>query len=445
MRYIIGFVVLGTALAGLLFFWETNKVFEISTKTTAADLNLTVPEAPIVTSSIASDVVSESNSDIEPQKPLPNPPAQIHAIYLTSWSAGSEKKIGQIIDLIRGTSINAVVIDIKDYSGYVTYDSQVPEVEKYNAKELRIPKLNALIKRLHDENIYAIGRITVFQDPRLAKARPDLAIQSVSKGAVWHDSKGLAWIDPASKDAWDYIVKIAKDASSRGFDELNFDYIRFASDGNLRDMKFPFWNGKTPKNEIIREFFQYLRGGLTGTKISADVFGIITVRKDDLGIGQIIEDAYQYFDYVMPMVYPSHWASGSFGFKNPALYPYEVVKYSIEEALARLNEYNSPPKAAATSSVITASNSSSSGRATVDAKVERHGESQAKIRPWLQDFDLGAIYNPPMVKKQISAVYDVFCQDNTSSTAQAQTCENGLGGWSLWNPSNSYLKAALEN
>ena len=134
-----------------------------------------------------------------------------------------------------------------------------------------------MIKKLHDEGIYVIARQTVFQDPILALARPDLALMSSSTGKQWKDHKGVMWIDAAAKDAWDYNIAIAKDALGRGFDEINFDYIRFSSDGNMNDINYPFWNEKTPKRQIMRSFFKYLRESLPDTRLSADMFGYVTI------------------------------------------------------------------------------------------------------------------------------------------------------------------------
>ena len=314
--------------------------------------------------------------------------------------------------------INAVVVDIKDFSGTVVYDSEVPEVEKYGAEEIRIPKINSMIKRFHDEGIYVIGRISVFQGAILAKGGRDLALRSSSSlgrastiglSNLWLDNKGLAWIDPAARPAWDYIISIAKDAAGRGFDELNFDYIRFPSDGNTKDISFPFWDKTISRAEVMRNHFRYLRQGLEGVKISADLFGQTTINFDDLTIGQIIEDAYESFDYVSPMVYPSHYINGFLGFTNPALYPYEVVKYSMESALKKLMTM--------TTTTSTASSSVRSRYLT------------AKLRPWLQDFDLGARYDERMVKLEIQAVKDALGGD--------------YSGFMLWNPSNLYTKGAL--
>ncbi len=348
---------------------------------------------------------ADLDSDEIFQKPLKNPPKVIKAIYSTGWSAGSVKKVNYFVDLIKNTELNALVIDIKDYSGTVSYKMDVELIKKYGAVEVKVPKINSLIKKLHDQGIYVIARIAVFQDPILAKARPDLALQSVSKGITWKDRKDLAWMDPASQEVWDYNIAIAKDAAARGFDEINFDYIRFASDGNMADIKYLVWDGKTPKQKVIGSFAKYFREALPGAKISADVFGLVTINYDDLGIGQKLEEILPYFDYVAPMVYPSHYASGFDGYANPALYPYEVVYGSMAEAKKRLNIYAS---------------------ATTTSP-----DAIPQFRPWLQDFNLGATYDASKVRAQINAV-DAVAGSTTPM------------GWMLWNPSNIYTKEALD-
>jgi len=340
---------------------------------------------------------ASENTDIGPQKPLANPPAEIKAIYVNSESAANQKKMDNLIALVKKSGLNAMVIDIKDSSGYLSYDIAAANGIKYGIKERHIAQINSFIKNLHDEKIYAIARIAVFQDPVLAAERPDLAIKDKSGGKLWRDNKNFAWIDPSSREAWDYIMKIAQDASGRGFDEINFDYIRFPSDGPLNEMSFPFYDDKTlTKEQAIEKFFSYLRTNLKDVKISADFFGLTAVAKDDLGIGQKIEDAYRTFDYVSPMVYPSHYASGFLGYKNPAEYPYEVVNYSIKGAIKKLEDYNK-------------------------AKENGTSGSAAKVRPWIQAFNLGAIYDISKIKAQIKA-----------------SDESGGTGWMLWNPASNY-------
>jgi len=404
MRYLIGFLIISALLTGGFLFLLKDNTSEIS----ANDLP-PVPEARVLSVATSSFVIIKTEEDIENQKPLVEMPSEIKAVYMTSWSAGSEKKTDYLIKLIKDTELNTVVVDIKDFSGYITYDIKNSDVEKYGAKQIRTPKINSLIKRLHDENIYVIARITIFQDPILAKARPEWAIHSKKDGGLWLDHKNLAWMDPAAKEVWDYNVAIGKDALDRGFDELNFDYIRFASDGFISDMEFPIWDETVPKQEVIKNFFKYIREQFLGAKISADLFGQATIDNNDLGIGQIIEDAYAYFDYVCPMVYPSHYAKMFLGYKNPADYPYEVVKYSMDSALQKIENWK-----------LEIGNSLATNKSP-------------KLRPWLQDFDLGADYDAEKVKKQIQAVYD-----SASSTPES------INGWMLWNPSNVYTREALE-
>lgn len=387
----------------------------------------------------------DPNQNIGPQKPLANPPKIIKAVYATGYSAGSEKKLSYLIRLIKESEINAVVIDIKDFAGVINYKSEAPLVLEYGTAENRIPKINKVIKRLHDEGIYIIGRIAVFEDQRLPLLRPDLALQSKSTGKLWKNYKGLTWLDTASKAVWDYNIEIAKDALSRGFDEINFDYIRFTSDGNLADIKYPVWDGKTPKREVIRQFFAYLRDALPEAKLSADLFGMVTTNKDDLGIGQTLEDALPYFDAIAPMVYPSHYIKGFIGIQNPALYPYEVVKYSMTEAIKKIAKYEAKRETILASASI----AQNVGQIQVPPPV------RAKLRPWLQDFNIGATYDAEKVQKQIKAVSDAVwsCVPRVKDAPLTiKTCDDKIhnellggivGGWMLWNPRNIYTEEAL--
>jgi len=335
--------------------------------------------------------------DIEPQASLQNPPQTVKAVYATSWSMGSERKIEYFLKLIRETELNAIIIDIKDYTGHISYDTQNEAVLRYNTKDVRIRRVNALLKRLHSEGVYVIGRVSVFQDQALAKARPDLAVRDSRTATTWKDSKGLSWIDPSSREAWDYNASIAKDALARGFDEINFDYIRFPSDGNLSVLEFPFYDEKTVlKQTVMSNFFSYLNNYFGQARISGSIFGQTTVNTDDLGIGQLLEDAYRGFDFVSPMVYPSHYGKGFLNFQSPAEHPYEVVRYSLQVALRR----------------------------STPTEVEDYS---SKLRPWLQDFDLGADYGADKVRGQIRAVEEL-----------------GLtSGWMLWAPDNVYTREAL--
>lgn len=432
-RYLL--VILAAALiAGSVFILGySNKLsFNPAGEPTAGAPDLSVPEA--ISTGAVSAAVNGKTPDLPPQQQLTNPPAIVKAIYLTGWSAGSASKVKWAINLIKNTELNAVVIDIKDYSGYLSYAMDVPEAKSSGAEgQIRILRPNALIKQLHDNNIYIIGRITVFQDPILAAARPDLAVKNKNTGGTWKDQKGLAWLDPAGQETWDYVTAVANDAVSRGFDEINFDYVRFPSDGTLANMEFPFYKPTVEKHDVLREFFSYLRKHVKG-KISADVFGLTTVAEDDMGIGQLIGDAAEYFDYVSPMVYPSHYANGFIGYKNPAAHPYEVISYSLNNALDKFSK--------------------------IPAGPDGTPPHIAQLRPWLQNFDLGAVYTASMIQEEMKAVTDSLCiteptavevESLSKLTGPGRKCGSGeaearksaYDGWMLWDPANTYTPAAL--
>jgi hypothetical protein len=336
----------------------------------------------------------------ESQKSMAWPPKIIKAIYLTAWSAASPRMFDYVLDIARNTEINAVVIDVKDWSGQVSYDTQVPEAEKYGAERKLIPDLKSFLEKFYRQGIYTIARIVVFQDPVLAASRPDLAVHKKSaSSSVWLDRSGLAWIDPSARGAWDYNVALAQDALSQGFDEVNFDYVRFPSDGDTQDMSFPVWDGNIPKSSVIRDFFRYLRQRMPKATLSVDLFGLATVSQEDLGVGQMIEHAFESFDFVCPMVYPSHYAPGFHGFANPAEHAPEVVNFSLLTALERLKDYNASH------------------------------QTNARLRPWLQDFNMGAVYDEERVRSEIDAT--------------AQALGNDFYGFMLWNSENFYTTEAL--
>lgn len=334
-------------------------------------------------------------------------PHAVKSIYMTSWVAGTSDFRNRLVKLIEDTEVNALVIDIKDYTGKISFEVEDPYLQKFDSVEKRIPDIKDFIEYLHSKDIYVIGRISVFQDPQLVKKRPDLAVKRASDGAVWKDHKGISWLDAGAKEVWDYAVAIGKQAHEYGFDELNFDYIRFPSDGNMQDIAYPFSEGKK-KALVMKEFYAYLRQELdaTGAVLSADLFGMTTTNADDLNIGQKLEYALPYFDYVAPMVYPSHYPKGFNGYAAPATKPYEVVKFCMDRAHEKVDAM-----------VWNASTTSESREAKV---------TFSQIRPWLQDFDLGADYTADMVRAQMQAAYD-----------------SGLTSWMLWDASNKYTAAAL--
>ena len=341
-------------------------------------------------------------------KRLVGPPEIIKAIYLTSTSSGNNKKIDRLIELAQKSQLNSVVIDIKDSSGYISYDSSLPEADTYKTELIEIKNIDLLIKKLHDNHIYVIARMAVFQDPILARARPDWTVKNKNTGGIWYDNRRLAWIDPANREAWKYFADLAKDAISRGIDEINLDYIRFPSDGNLEAMVFPSWPEGMTRPQILNEFFKYMRSELGSVRMSIDLFGFVTTRKEDFGVGQVIEDAFEYFDFISPMIYPSHYPPNFLGFENPAEHPYEVIYHTMKSGQERLEAF--------------LQKTMNNEQGTMNRKP--------KLRPWIQDFDLGADYTPAMVASEIKATQDALGDD--------------YRGFMLWNARNVYSESVFK-
>lgn len=336
-------------------------------------------------------------------------PASVRGLYMTACVAGTSSWRDSIAKLVKDTELNTILIDIKDATGTITLVDEILQDSASVSKGCKVAGLQDFIKELHEANIYVIGRISVFQDPYYTLLRPDLAVKSKSTGGVWKDYKGLSFIDVGAKPYWDHVVDIAKRSYEIGFDEINFDYIRYPSDGPMSDTDYSWGMTKTvgttttmmTKPEALESFFKYLHEQLggTGMKLSADLFGMTTTVTEDMNIGQVLERALPYFDYIDPMVYPSHYPKTWNGFANPADHPYEVIKIAMQSAVDREMVWRTE-----------------NGIAT---------STPSKMRPWLQDFDLGADYGVKEVRDQIQATYDT-----------------GIAGWLVWNAGNKYTNGA---
>jgi hypothetical protein len=388
---IISFIIIGV-FCYLLFFSNLNKVkYDISNN-----------DANQIKSETLESIDIDGNTEDLVNKEKENYNAthietkeEVKAIYVSAWTAGTKKYLDPLVKMIDDTELNSIVIDIKDSTGKISFPIDDPMISKYGASENRIRDIRGLLELLHSKDIYVIGRISVFQDPHLTNLRPDWAIKKLSDGKTWKDRKGLSFLDPTNEEVREYIVHLAKYSYDLGFDEINFDYIRYPSDGNMKDINYNLTEGKT-RADNMEDFFKYLSVEMKKEKnipISGDVFGLTTQSTNDMGIGQVWERAVPYFDYLCPMVYPSHYPPGHNGYKNPSMYPYEVIDTALEGALVKTKSVNQDIK---------------------------------KIRPWLQDFDLGATYTKDMVRAQMKASYD-----------------NGIKSWLLWDPSNRYTKEAL--
>ena len=318
-------------------------------------------------------------------------PFYAKGFYITSWTANDEKKINQLIKLLKENDFNALIIDVKDVSGKIAYSSKIPQVKQWQTGEPTIKDIKRLIYKLHLSDIYAIARIAVLEDATLPKIRLDLALKDKNTNQPWQDFKGLTWLNPSSKEVFDFHIALAEEAFNLGFDEVNFDYLRFPSDGKIENIAYQD-NIEKNKAEIIKNAFIYLNQHLKDKgKISIDLFGLALWHLDndsDMNIGQRLIDALPYFDYICPMVYPSHYPSGFLGFENPAEHPYEIISANLKK---------------------------------MELVKEKRPDWAMKIRPWLQAFNLGANYNKDLLKKQIKAVED-----------------NGGYGFLFWNARNDY-------
>lgn len=393
------------------------------------------------------EVETESSADTRPVVEHLATPQTVRAVYMTACVAGTPSFRDKLISLIEETELNAVVIDIKDYSGTISFPTGNPLLAgAWENARCGTSEMQSLVEELHARGIYVIGRITVFQDPYYLQERPDLAVRRESDGGVWKDYKGLSFIDVGAKEYWDYIIALAQVSFTIGFDELNFDYVRFPSDGNMKDIAFTHTSGS--KQEQLEKFFSYLHEQLSDTAryadvhherlqkpvLSVDLFGMTTTNTDDLNIGQVLERALPYFDYVAPMVYPSHYPSGFNGWTDPNKYPYDLIHYVMRRGVERT---------VATSTVVQTLEgrpiydeiiafdpalNATTTKQVATGRFTKEAYDANKLRPWIQDFDYGGDYDVAEVKAQIQASYDV-----------------GLNSWMLWAPSNIYTRGALES
>ncbi len=343
---------------------------------------------------------------------------QIKGLYINEFVANSQNPVAlntrqKIKNLLAETELNGVVIDVKE-----AYGSNLPD------------SLKKLIDEFHQADIWVIARICAFRDSSLIEEKPDLYLKSILNSTtssattteLWKDWSGRHWLDPASEEVQDYLIGFSKEVIDFGFDELQFDYIRFPSDGDLENVIYPFYDESQEEYEVIREFFlnlsDELKDYMPSIILSVDLFGYVASQYQALDIGQRILDAADTFDYISFMLYPSHFYGGFTASKDlkrelPAIYfPYidedvnQVVSNHAYEVILR--------------SVLSASD------------YLALFDSQAKIRPWLQDFNLnfdtsrGIYYDAEKIKDQIQGAQDA-----------------GAAGWLLWNPSNVYTAEAF--
>lgn len=324
---------------------------------------------------------------------------EVRGIYMTGYTVSDKKMFEGLVKLIDDTELNAVVIDVKSDEGMVLYQTSLKDAQFSGANnKIIIEDIEAVLKYLDEKNIYTIARVVTFKDNKAASKFPQLAVKTTT-GNIWRDRNGQAWLNPYNQESWDYILDIAEEAVIKGFKEIQFDYVRFPTDGNLKIISYGASQGKN-KAQAIGDFLKYSRKRLSnmGTVVSADVFGLVTTAENDMNIGQQLEYLADSVDVISPMVYPSHYGKGSYGVAEPDFEPYKIVNYSMKRAKERL---------------------------------DGNDQSIAKLRPWLQDFSATYLanykkYGPAEIRAQIKATYDA-----------------GVKEWILWNAANRYTKGGL--
>jgi hypothetical protein len=356
--------------------------------------------------------------EIEPTAKHVSTPEAVKAVYMSQCVVGTPSFRDSLVELIDTTELNAVVIDIRDYTGGIAFPTDHPLLKEMISDQCGARDMKAFIEKLHAKDIYVIGRVTVFQNPLYTKMHPDQAVQS-KKGGTWKDHKGLAFVDVGATEYWKSVVVLAEESYAVGFDEINFDYIRYPSDGNMADANYIKRDGKT-KAEMLEDFFKYLNDELPEEIVtSADLFGMVTTNTDDLNIGQVLERALAYFDYVAPMVYPSHYPKGFNGWNDVNAVPYELMKFVMDAAVKRTEATTTPVPSLAHTRIGT----------STPALYSKPVYPKTKMRAWLQDFDYPVEYTPAMVEAQIRA-----------------NAELGLHSYMFWDPGNKYssLKPVLK-
>jgi hypothetical protein len=321
----------------------------------------------------------------------------IKAAYLTYYGVLDRGIRTRVFDLVDKTELNAVVIDVKGDRGWILYKTEVPAALAVGAQGPAVYKdFDAVLAGLKARGVYTIARIVTFKDNVLATARPDLAIVDARTGKPWMDNENLAWVDPFREETWAYNIAIAQEAVRKGFDEVQFDYVRFPTDGKLSAAKYSKPNTKDTRLPTIAAFLARARKeiGPLGAFVAADVFGYTAFNENDTDIGQRVEELAANLDYICPMVYPSGYHKGIPGYRNPVENSYQVVHESV-----RLTR-------------------------------KRSAHTVVRVRPWLQDFKDYAF------DRRIFGVTEVKAQIKGADDA-------GGSGWMLWNPKNDYTGAAL--
>jgi hypothetical protein len=332
-----------------------------------------------------------------PQAPLVPTPDPVRGLYVNRWAALG-RKMWELIDVAKRTEVNALVIDVKDDRGLVLYRSNVPLAHEIGADADRLisyARMRAILDTMRAHNIYPIARIVVAKDPLLAERKREWAVKRKGDGTVWLDKSRKPWLDPTHPEVWKYAADLAAEAVRMGFSEIQLDYVRFPDEDRIiYEGEYAKMNGRV-RAQVIRDQLAYIRGLMRPLRVpmTIDVFGLTATDTTDMGIGQRWEQFVDQADVVLPMAYPSHYARGTYGLRNPNASPYATINNTLK-----------------------------------DAKRRSQGiPGAAKLVPYYQDFTMGSPrYGAAQIRAQMKAGYD-----------------NGVRGWVLWNPGSRYTFGAL--
>ena len=324
----------------------------------------------------------------------------IHAIYVTGWSIGTQDVRDSLIRNLKDNQFNAIVIDIKDENGQLTYDSKVQTAIDVEASKRMVSNMSSVLDELHMNGIYVIGRIVTFKDHILASSPKTVVAFREEDESVWKDYNDEQWPNPYNKNSWEYPINLAKEAAQLGFDEIQFDYVRFPlAEGNTSTIAYGFESNKKTKADIICDFLIEATKQLKpyNVKVSATIAGSATQKAgDSQNIGQDFQRMAAIVDTICPIIYPSDYANGAYDVAKPDLNPYEIVYHALKDAKTLVSD-------------------------------------TSKIRPYLQDFTAtwlgeGNYSNNSLeyVTEEVQAAFD-----------------NGIYGFSLWDSSNKYHYGAL--
>ena len=351
--------------------------------------------------------IAGSEPELSPEELLneyladdPRTPTEAKGIFVTGAVAGTKNTMPALTQLVQDSSLNTMVIDIKNDAGEVTYKMELPLSQEIGAEVRYVSDMPQLIRQLKEKGIYLIARIVAFKDPILAEKKPEYAVKNAD-GSVFHDNNGLAWVNPYNEEVWDYLIELSKQAVELGFDEIQYDYIRFSTAKGIAEADFGAESEGKTKQDAINGFLTKAYETLTpmGVYVSADVFGtIICNESDGKLIGQDYVEMAKHCDYICPMVYPSHYVNNAYGISVPDAKPYDLIYAAVADGEAKL----------------------------ASAREEDPSVHIAKQRPWLQAFTASWVQGHISYRgKQL--------QDQIRGAADA-----GVQEWLLWNASNNY-------